>query len=88
MPVRNVPAPPNATGTQAWTSCALAVTAEPRIAAAPVSPSERRRAAPLITSSSSAPRKCTCSFWPGRAPVTRSNASTSRIARTRSFWPS
>ena len=51
-----------------------------RIAAPAVSASASRRPARRIVVSSDAARKFTSSFWPGRAPISRSTASITRSA--------
>jgi hypothetical protein len=63
---------------------AVAISPAAAIAASP----RRRPAFPIARSIASEPTKSTWSFAPGRAPVARSNASKSRVRRSRSFWAS
>ncbi len=76
---------PNVIGTQPGTRADIAVNPLARIAAPAVRPSASWRPARRTVASSGAARKLISIFWPGRAPIIRSIASTTRIARTLSF---
>ena len=75
--------------TQPATLLETAVIAVPIHSAPATSASDSRRAPRRIcVSRPSTPRKYTCSFGPGRAPVMRSIDSTNRTKRIRTFCTS
>src|SRR5262245_40145566 len=85
MAAKTAPASPKTAGTQPPTRGSLAVSALAIAAKPAVSPSASRRPTRRTVSSRDAARKFTSSFWPGRAPMSRSRASRMRAARTFSF---
>jgi len=83
------PREPSVIGTQlaTWTAAAVApvaTSADPAVTAS----ATRRAAMRIVRSSGEIPRTSTWNREPGRAPVIRSKDSTSRSARTFSFWTS
>ncbi len=79
---------PKTIGTQLAVEVAAVIALPTRLAAASAASASRRPARLIACSMSLEPRKSTCSFGPGRAPVARSIASISRVARSLSYCPS
>ena len=83
---RIAPATPSAIGSQSPMTWESAVTPIAMISVPATIPTETRRAAfRIVTSSRSVPVNCTWKRWPGRVPAMRSIASASRVRRNFAF---